>query len=602
MEKLSELGDGQASRADSLSSGPIVIDILEDTPRPISRPLKHKTNVDTNAEIVLSDDSDDIFTLAERRARKLSKRGTIERTRIARAGTKPKTTIDLDPVTPTSPIEPAFPSRVRRTNETLASFSDDLEDLTVLLDRTSSSQLRVNIGAQLSDRTAALLAALRGTSSHRESENLGPCHPSKADVGSASEDYTGKGGEIEHEGSASFIGILATPSKKARKRKLTSAEKQGRARERERIRSARETRKEAEKENRQKLKELRAQEKETASELASANRLKTDKKVSTPEMIVDLPDSFGGSPLGNQIQSLLKNIQVEVVFAGSCPIPNVISWRRKVVARYNEVLGHWEPIKEQIRDEKHVMCLVSANDFVEMAQAGPNDSARLDIDTHVLRLKSRFEAYSQIYLIEGLGAWMRKNNNVRNRAFQAAVLYQGGENIDQNNSQGKGFRRGKPAQQYVDADMIEDSLLRLQVVHKCLVHHTATALETAEWVSNFTQHISTIPYRNQRMDLETSFCMEAGQVKTGEDKSDTYIKMLQEIVRVTGPVAYGIAAEYPDLSSLMNAFRNRGPTALQDLKKSANKNGAFTNNNIGQAISKRVYKIFMGTDPASNEV
>ena len=63
--------------------------------------------------------------------------------------------------------------------------------------------------------------------------------------------------------------------------------------------------------------------------------------------------------------------------------------------------------------------------------------------------------------------------------------------------------------------------------------------------------------------------MEAGQVKTGEDKYDTYIKMLLEIVRVTAPVAHGIAAEYPDVPSLMNGFRERGVTALQDLKVSS---------------------------------
>jgi hypothetical protein len=75
-------------------------------------------------------------------------------------------------------------------------------------------------------------------------------------------------------------------------------------------------------------------------------------------------------------------------------------------------------------------------------------------------------------------------------------------------------------------------------------------------------------FRSQHMDLEASFCMETGQVKTGEDKNDTFIKMLQEIVRVTAPVAYGIAAEYPDVPSLMNGFKEHGVTALQDLKVS----------------------------------
>lgn len=68
------------------------------------------------------------------------------------------------------------------------------------------------------------------------------------------------------------------------------------------------------------------------------------------------------------------------------------------------------------------------------------------------------------------------------------------------------------------------------------------------------------------MNLETSFCMDVGQVKTGESKDDTYVKMLQEIIRVTAPVAYGIAAEYPSVQALVEGLRLKGPTALQDLR------------------------------------
>ena len=68
------------------------------------------------------------------------------------------------------------------------------------------------------------------------------------------------------------------------------------------------------------------------------------------------------------------------------------------------------------------------------------------------------------------------------------------------------------------------------------------------------------------MNLETSFCMESGQVKTGEDKDDTFVKMLQEVVRVTPPIAYGIASEYPNAVSLLKAFRDHGPLVLEDLQ------------------------------------
>lgn len=60
--------------------------------------------------------------------------------------------------------------------------------------------------------------------------------------------------------------------------------------------------------------------------------------------------------------------------------------------------------------------------------------------------------------------------------------------------------------------------------------------------------------------------MDVGQVRTGEDKHDTYVKMLQQIVRVTAPIAYGIAAEYQDVTGLTGGFEKGGPLILEDLK------------------------------------
>ena len=41
---------------------------------------------------------------------------------------------------------------------------------------------------------------------------------------------------------------------------------------------------------------------------------------------------------------------------------------------------------------------------------------------------------------------------------------------------------------------------------------------------------------------------------------------------------------------------------IRDGQKSANKNGAFTESRIGPALSKRMYKVFMDTDPASTDI
>ena len=68
------------------------------------------------------------------------------------------------------------------------------------------------------------------------------------------------------------------------------------------------------------------------------------------------------------------------------------------------------------------------------------------------------------------------------------------------------------------------------------------------------------------MDLDTAFCIESGQIKTGDDNEDTYAKMLQEVARVTLPIAYGIALKYPNVLKLVESFEKHGPTALENLQ------------------------------------
>jgi crossover junction endonuclease EME1 len=90
--------------------------------------------------------------------------------------------------------------------------------------------------------------------------------------------------------------------------------------------------------------------------------------------------------------------------------------------------------------------------------------------------------------------------------------------------------------------------------------------------------------------------MESGQVKAGDGAADTFMKMLQEMVRITPAIAYGIAAEFPSVQQLARGFKEYGPMAVEKCKKSANRNGAFTDGNVGPAISRRLYKVFTCRD------
>ncbi|OLN91954.1 Crossover junction endonuclease eme1 [Colletotrichum chlorophyti] len=402
---------------------------------------------------------------------------------------------------------------------------------------------------------------------------------------------------LDTKSASALRGPARTTTKSTSARGTTKKSADDRTREKEARAAEREREKERKKQEKEAAKEQKARDKERAAALAEVNKVRTDKKVSTPEMIADLPTSLPAAVI-LQIQTLLKDLDVQHNSWDS-PVDNVVKWRRKVASRFNEELGLWEPIPRRIEPDKYALVIVTASEFVKYA-LGPEGN---DLEAHVLKMKRHFPHEQLIYLIEGLTPWMKKNRNVRNRQFVSAVRSQA-EDPAEGGAQPRRRKNHQP-QEYIDEDSVEDALLQLQVMHNVLIHHTNASIETAQWVAIFTQHISTVPYRKQREATNAAgagFCMETGQVRTGEDVKDTYVRMLQEIVRVTAPAAYGIAAEFGTVKELVKGFEERGPLCLENCRKSTNKDGGFSDRSIGKALSKRIYKVFTGQDEWSTDV
>ena len=400
-----------------------------------------------------------------------------------------------DPIifTSSTHVETTASRAKRRAFDTLSAHGDDSDDS--LPDDILSAPVRAaNVASALSERTTALLATLSQPPPRQKPSNIRKPLGDKVDKGKARvkigsqtvDDRNSNGPEDGKETQTKSV-------KTSRKPKLTDEEKAAKARDKEKEKEARKEQKEKEKEEDKEKKRLekeeKAREKRIAAEVAEVNKSKLDKKDSTPEMIVHLPASLNGQSVDTQIREFLKNLGVDATLYQS-PIPNVIRWRRKIKARWNPELDYWEPLEHmQIENEKHVMCVMPAKEFVALATAQHEEQ---DVEAHVAKLKSAYENCIPIYLIEGLQIWMRKNRTAENRAYQAKVLSQAQADEASAGTQSK---RKKAPVEIIDEDMIEDALLRLQVMNGCLVHHTMTSVETAEWVANFTQHISTIPYR-----------------------------------------------------------------------------------------------------------
>lgn len=406
-----------------------------------------------------------------------------------------------------------------------------------------------------------------------------------------------KDAKISDEPTAHYYDDDSTPEKKRRGKVGKSKEKALSATEKK---SAKDAEKEQKRIDKEYAKAEKEREKEKAKDLAKVNIDRTKPEISTPEMIVDLPSCIqdkSNMALRARIDILLKELNVQQSQWENSDL--VIKWRRKVISEYNEESDIWEPKAQQIKNEKHILCILSAKKFVDMS-LGRGD---MDLETHVSILKSHFESCNVLYLIEGLTAWQNKNRNIKDRQYKAAVRSRIPE--DEAAGASSSQRRKVPqADEYIEnADSaIEDSLLNLEVLHKVKYWLTSNAQDSAKWVSQFTKHISTIPYLAQRETLGLNFCMAGGQFKSGKDATDTYIKMLEEIHHVTEKMAEGIAAEYPTPQALLKGFKENGPLALEGCRKLANKNGALTDTRLGKAISRRVYKVFMEIDPDSFDI
>ncbi|KAL2149441.1 hypothetical protein VTH82DRAFT_8092 [Thermothelomyces myriococcoides] len=365
----------------------------------------------------------------------------------------------------------------------------------------------------------------------------------------------------------------------------------------------REAEKERKRLEKEREKEEKAREKARAAALAEVNKIRTDKKVSTPEMIVDLPVTLDAG-LKEQVGVLMRDLDVKVA-SWTSPVQNVIKWRRKVCSRYNDEQGHWEPIPERIEEENYAMVVVSAPQFVGLVLGRDEDAT---LEYHATRMKDHFPNHTIIYLIEGLELWLRKNRNVRNRDFVTAVRsgldpLEDGQQVPASTQQQRKRKAAATPAYYIDEEVVETSLLQLQVLHGMLIHQTTVPVETARWISVFTQYISTVPYRRQRDAAnDATFCMESGQVRTGDSPRDIYVRMLQEIGRITAPIAYGIASEFETVPKLIRGLEEGGPLALEKVRKGVNKDGEAGDRNVGQAVSRRIFKIFLGRDETSTDI
>ncbi|KAK6359857.1 hypothetical protein TWF696_000990 [Orbilia brochopaga] len=378
-----------------------------------------------------------------------------------------------------------------------------------------------------------------------------------------------------------IVDIPPSSSAPTRKQKLTEVEKEARKAEREATRAQKAAEKDALKEQKRLEKEAKLIQKNESQAMATANKLKGSHVDTVPEMIVDMSSDMHVSRVGTQLGTFLGELNVTHAPFNSS-VPNVVKWRRKVTSTWDENDDVFVPLAvPEIRNENHVLAVLDAKTFVDLTNAPE------ELEIYIAQIKSAYPTCKPIIVIEGLAKLVNKSRNDQSRAYAAQVRNRMREGASET------VRMNKAAQA-VDEDSVEDALLKLQVVHGCLICQTVAYMDTAEAIVSYTQHISQIPYKRAKATLNnsTNFCMDVGQVPSGKTVEDTYNKMLQCVHMSTQGVANAIQSEYPTVQMLFRALLDGGEDVLKDIRVARNGNGRA----LGPAMSRKIARVFTGTD------
>ncbi|TGZ82967.1 hypothetical protein EX30DRAFT_358063 [Ascodesmis nigricans] len=265
----------------------------------------------------------------------------------------------------------------------------------------------------------------------------------------------------------------------------------------------------------------------------------------------------------------------------------IVKWRRKVKKYWDPSSAMFRALPTpEVRDEEHILVHLTGLEFMQLAIP---DMSRLD--RHVASV----QRVKPIYIIEGLRQLIQRCANASNRQFRAAVTAQMGVS----GSAASLSRRSPQENPAYTQDAAELALLQLQF-HHCLVRETAAPPDSAEWIALFTSNISAIPYKVAQASKGGDTFL--GNVKTGANPEETFVRMLQEISRVTIPAATGIVGRTASVKGLVEMLEERGADALSAVRTRQTRSGAPSEKKVGKAISRRIAGVFMGTDPGIDDV
>ncbi|KAJ7084580.1 hypothetical protein B0H15DRAFT_910856 [Mycena belliarum] len=301
-----------------------------------------------------------------------------------------------------------------------------------------------------------------------------------------------------------------------------------------------------------------AREKEVKKRYKDANKLVNDKKTTLKDMFLIFPPALADSPLYHAFVKEAEKYDMPVCVAERNFVPHydVFSWQRTMRKKYDVAAREWQPMPAYERTEETFLIYMNAE---ELARCIRDEDGVKGVVRQV-----RAACGGQIFLmVYGLKAYLKRKSAIYTMA------------------------------------QIERAVAALQMAERTHLLYVDTVDDAVERLYNLSADLGIKPYKLiERSHLP--FC-PVTRMPTGTGLADTWLKMLQQVHRVTKHGAQGITEAFPTAHALFEAYEDAPARARDDLLAgctvSHRIDGVAKPRPLGAALSQVVGTVIYGTDP-----
>jgi len=273
------------------------------------------------------------------------------------------------------------------------------------------------------------------------------------------------------------------------------------------------------------------------------------------EMCFALQASLQFKPIAHHLQSMIAQKSGHPV-AKDWPIrvvddldpPNMLCWRRRVTARYDEITRRFLPLDQSQIVLENARLLYLQKEHLQIGMKN-----------------GRFEQTVQ-----------RLREEVGPKGLLFAMI--------------DGGSRAKD---------VERQLTMMMMKHRLNIIRVDGPLDAATWLYDMTADLGYKPHRL----LEKSHLPNIGDTNldTGANARDTWYKMLLQVFRMTESAAQGIMQQYPTFYSLLSAYEAsgwEGEHLLKEILILKRRDGMDRQQlRLGPKLSNRVWRSLTSTNP-----